>query len=392
MVSARVSPYLIAAALVASPAMAQTPSSSTPGTSQGTPATGAQHTAPAAAASANAAGTSKLSASEFVKQAAMSDMFEIQSSQAVMNKTQDQKVRDFAQHMVRDHTAADNKLKAAAKGQNVPTSLDQEHTDKLKQLQQANGGDVTATYVNMQVAGHRQAVQMFENYAQNGDDAALKQYAQQTLPTLREHLQEITQLQASNAGQPNTAANTTATTTGRTAQNAAAGAPGTMPNSTFISHQMPNAWRASKLVGVNVYNENNDKIGDINEVMVDKDGKVDAVVIGVGGFLGIGEHNVAVPFDSLRWSDRSVSATRATTATTTAPAATAAPGTATTTHGTAATSAVPPAGTANNAAIGSGTPATTGAMYSNRPYPDHAVLPNASKDQLKAAPAFNYGG
>src|SRR6476620_6621932 len=55
----------------------------------------------------------------------------------------------------------------------------------------------------------------------------------------------------------------------------------------FITQEKPDQWRASKLVGVNVYNQNNDKIGDISEVIVDKSGKADAVVIGVGGFLGI---------------------------------------------------------------------------------------------------------
>jgi len=49
-------------------------------------------------------------------------------------------------------------------------------------------------------------------------------------------------------------------------------------------------WRATKLTGVSVYNNNNEKIGDINELIVDRDGKVAAVVIGVGGFLGMGEH------------------------------------------------------------------------------------------------------
>src|SRR6476660_2301456 len=58
-------------------------------------------------------------------------------------------------------------------------------------------------------------------------------------------------------------------------------------------------WRSSKLIGVNVYNENNDKIGDINELIVDKSGKVDEVILGVGGFLGVGEHYVAVPMDKL---------------------------------------------------------------------------------------------
>ena len=53
-------------------------------------------------------------------------------------------------------------------------------------------------------------------------------------------------------------------------------------------------WRASKLMGLDVYNENNEKLGDVNEIILDKSGKVTAVVIGVGGFLGMGEHDVAV--------------------------------------------------------------------------------------------------
>jgi sporulation protein YlmC with PRC-barrel domain len=62
-------------------------------------------------------------------------------------------------------------------------------------------------------------------------------------------------------------------------------------------------WQASKLIGVNVYNGQNEKIGDIKELMVDKDGKLADVVIGVGGFLGMGERDVAVKFSELKWSD-----------------------------------------------------------------------------------------
>jgi hypothetical protein len=51
-------------------------------------------------------------------------------------------------------------------------------------------------------------------------------------------------------------------------------------------------WRASKLIGLNVYNEQNEKLGGINEVLLDKSGKATGVVIGVGGFLGMGEHDV----------------------------------------------------------------------------------------------------
>ena len=53
-------------------------------------------------------------------------------------------------------------------------------------------------------------------------------------------------------------------------------------------------WRASKLMGLDVYNEANEKLGDVNELILDKDGKINAVVIGVGGFLGMGEHDIAV--------------------------------------------------------------------------------------------------
>src|SRR5215208_8488750 len=69
----------------------------------------------------------------------------------------------------------------------------------------------------------------------------------------------------------------------------------------FITQQSPGQWRASKLVGVDVFGTDNAKIGDIREVLVNRDGATEAVVIGVGGFLGIGEKDVAVPFKSLEW-------------------------------------------------------------------------------------------
>ena len=55
----------------------------------------------------------------------------------------------------------------------------------------------------------------------------------------------------------------------------------------FITQEKTDQWRASKLVGVDVYNNNNDKIGDIREVIVDKSGKADAVVIGVAAFSAL---------------------------------------------------------------------------------------------------------
>ena len=67
-----------------------------------------------------------------------------------------------------------------------------------------------------------------------------------------------------------------------------------------------------------MYNEANEKIGDINEVILDRSGKVANVILGVGGFLGLGEHYVAVAFDKLKWVDQPVTSTTAST--TSAPA------------------------------------------------------------------------
>jgi sporulation protein YlmC with PRC-barrel domain len=132
-------------------------------------------------------------------------------------------------------------------------------------------------------------------------------------------------------------------------------------------------WRTSKVVGLKIYNDNGNSIGSIDDLLTDKDGNIKAVVIGVGGFLGVGEHLVAVPFDKIRFVNEPVSST---TASTTPSDATARPMSSTTT-GAATTSAVPtgsaPAMTANR----------------NPWYPDHALF-NATKDELKAIPEFKY--
>ena len=67
---------------------------------------------------------------------------------------------------------------------------------------------------------------------------------------------------------------------------------------TFYTTQ-PGQMRAGKLIGINIKNNANETIGEINEMILDKDGKVVAVVVGVGGFLGMGQHEVAIDYKSL---------------------------------------------------------------------------------------------
>jgi len=111
-------------------------------------------------------------------------------------------------------------------------------------------------------------------------------------------------------------------------------------------------WRASKVVGLNVYNDQNDNVGSINDLLMDKSGNVKAAVLGVGGFLGMGEHLVAVPFDKIRFVDQPVSSS-------------------TSSRGSSSTTG------------------STSSSSSSKWYPDHAVF-NTTKDQLKSMPEFKY--
>jgi sporulation protein YlmC with PRC-barrel domain len=117
-------------------------------------------------------------------------------------------------------------------------------------------------------------------------------------------------------------------------------------------------WRGSKVVGLNVYNDKNESIGSINDLLIDKSGNIKAVVLGVGGFLGMGEHLVAIPFDKIKFVDQPVpSTTTSSSSTTKSPSTTGA--------------------------------ASTPTSTKNPWYPDHAVF-NATKDELKAMPEFKY--
>jgi sporulation protein YlmC with PRC-barrel domain len=145
-------------------------------------------------------------------------------------------------------------------------------------------------------------------------------------------------------------------------------APATGPTATTSTtpdqKMMKGKWRASKLIGLDVYTEANEKLGDVNELIIDKDGKVSAVVIGVGGFLGMGEHDIAVSMDKLKFKEEAVRTTSTT------PATTERRDGATT---GAATNTAPTRDTAN----------------ANDWVPDHAVM-SGTKEQLKAMPQFKY--
>lgn len=143
------------------------------------------------------------STSDFVMQAAMSDMFEINSSKLAQERgTAAQKT--FASQMIADHTKTSEELKSMVSGGKVkaelPAQLDSAHQSKLDKLKDAKGDDFVSTYASQQVEAHEDAVSLFERYAKGGDNAALKDWAGKTLPALRHHL-EMAQDMKKNRGE-----------------------------------------------------------------------------------------------------------------------------------------------------------------------------------------------
>lgn len=112
----------------------------------------------------------------------------------------------------------------------------------------------------------------------------------------------------------------------------------------YMPANTPNLWRTSEIKGVDVYSDQNEKIGTVDDVLVDQHGSVKGVVIGVGGFLGVGERNIAVPFNELHWQMN-------------------------TTH-----------------------PENGRQVAQTADHPMRATLPGVTKDQLQKAPEFKYAG
>jgi sporulation protein YlmC with PRC-barrel domain len=75
---------------------------------------------------------------------------------------------------------------------------------------------------------------------------------------------------------------------------------GTATTGAYATAQSATDWRSSKVLGLNVYNAKSEKIGDINDLIIGASGTITHAVVGVGGFLGMAEKNVAIPFSSVK--------------------------------------------------------------------------------------------
>jgi putative membrane protein len=195
------------ALFVAPPVLAQTQQQRAQGAQSqtGSPPM-ADPAAPAAGTSATGSRAAALTAAAFARTAAMSDLYEMEASRLADQRSQNAQVKQFAQHMLRDHQKTTDELKGllpqiqGVSASQLPTSLDQQHQALVQQLQGAQGAQLDRLFAQQQIQAHQTAVELFRAYAQSGDDAQLKRWASQTLPSLEEHLRQAQQLQRATQG------------------------------------------------------------------------------------------------------------------------------------------------------------------------------------------------
>jgi putative membrane protein len=128
---------------------------------------------------------------DFIKEVAISDMTEIEAAKIAQQKGNDDE-KKFAEMMVADHTKTSTELKSMVPDNMkaaIPTVLDDASQKKIAKLRDAKPEDFAADYDPVQVSAHKDAVSLFERYANGGDDPKLKDWAGRTLPALQHHLE-----------------------------------------------------------------------------------------------------------------------------------------------------------------------------------------------------------
>jgi putative membrane protein len=196
--------FTVVTACLATAALVQTTMAQTPG---GTPRTDVPNPAnpppisntdtsrtPAAGSTATSGATDE----QFIKKMANGGMMEVEAGKLASSRASNPQVKQFGQMMVKDHSKSNEKLKALAETRKVdlPKSPDGEKKAQKEKLEAHSGAAFDAAYMDTMVTAHQQTVALLEDQIKNGKDATVRHYAQETLPTVRSHLEQAQQLQA----------------------------------------------------------------------------------------------------------------------------------------------------------------------------------------------------
>jgi putative membrane protein len=150
----------------------------------------AQSTTASHATGATLTGTT-ISTLEFVKKAVLSNMLDDRAARLAEQRG-DSTEQNFARQVVLDHTKATNALNTMVStgkvNADIPTAFDREDRQKLTELQTLWGQSFDDAYSRGLLQSDQDEISLFEHYARNGDNAALRQWATKMLPELKSHL------------------------------------------------------------------------------------------------------------------------------------------------------------------------------------------------------------
>ena len=147
----------------------------------------------------------------FVTRAALSDMYEIESSRLALERSQSAAIKTYAQRMIDEHTRMSNEMKATVAQAGLqarpPVVLDEERLALIRELRESGPGDFDGKYLDQQTESHENTLNLFRDFSNNGDNDQLKQLAARGLPMIENHLQTVQALDKSDADEGAAATN-----------------------------------------------------------------------------------------------------------------------------------------------------------------------------------------
>jgi len=131
--------------------------------------------------------------STFVLDAAIGGIMEVQAGQLAQQNAKSQRVKDFGGLMVADHTKANDELRSYASGHGItlPDSLPADKQKHINSMRKMQGSAFDKHYISMMTSDHQKVIAKFKKASENCDDAQLKTWATNTLPTLQKHLDSV---------------------------------------------------------------------------------------------------------------------------------------------------------------------------------------------------------
>ena len=176
--------------LMALPAVAQDNSSQSANPNVDNPAT------PNTTASSKSSKTAATADEHFMKKAAEGGLAEVELGKLAADKASSDDVKKFGQRMADDHSKANDELKSIAsqKGVTLPEKLNAKDQALKDRLEKLSGKQFDQVYMHNMVRDHTKDVAEFQHEASNGKDAAVKDFAEKTLPTLKDHLNQAKQI------------------------------------------------------------------------------------------------------------------------------------------------------------------------------------------------------